>query len=249
MAASAKQRAEFLNKMAPIAIRQAKKHGGKIYASVCLAQAIHESGWGTSKKMAKANAVFGIKVGNAAYHFGSAWDGSAYNTLTTEYYDAKKQVATKINDWFRAYKNLERATEDYFDMLCHCARYKRALNQPSPQKCIENIVAGGYATGPNYAKAIMDIIKSNDLTKCDEGIMPQVNPYELHATLMKPGSKGASVKWLQWELNQRGANLKIDGVYGNLTKLSVILYQKDHGLIQDGICGIKTITSIKNDKK
>ena len=245
MAASTKQQAEFLAKMAPIAIRQARKHGGKIYASVCLAQAIHESGWGTSKKMAKANAVFGIKVGNAAYHFGSAWDGSAYNTLTTEYYDAKKQVATKINDWFRAYKDLESATEDYYDMLCHCQRYKKALNQPTPQKCIENIVAGGYATGPRYAAAIMSIIRSNNLTILDQGEIPKLNPYNLRSSKMKLGSKGESVKWLQWELNRLGDKLKEDGIFGKNTEKSVIKYQKDHGLVQDGICGPKTIASIK----
>ena len=59
MAATATQRATFLQKVAPIAIRQAKKHGDKLYPSVCIAQAIHESGWGTSKKMVRANALYG----------------------------------------------------------------------------------------------------------------------------------------------------------------------------------------------
>lgn len=243
--ASATQRANFEAKMAPIVMRQAKKHDNKIFASVCLAQAIHESGWGTSSKMAKANAPFGIKVGKSAYHFGTAWDGAAYNTRTTEYYDPAKQVATKINDWFRAYKDLESATEDYYDMLCHCQRYKKALNQSTPQKCIEAIVAGGYATGPSYASKIMDLIRAYNLTKYDSGDPAEINPYALRSTLMKVGSRGESVKWLQWELNKRGAGLKEDGIYGNLTKRSVLLYQKDHKLVQDGICGPKTIKSLK----
>lgn len=247
MAASATQRANFLSKMAPIAIRQAQKHDNKIFPSVCLAQAIHESGWGTSKKMARANAVFGIKVGASAYHFGTAWDGDAYNTMTTEYYDAAKQVPTKINDWFRAYKNLECATEDYMDMLCTCKRYRAAVGQPTPQKCIEGIIAGGYATGPSYTTAIMNLIRTYGLTKYDSGDLDKINPYDLRSTLMKMGSRGESVKWLQWELNQRGANLKEDGIYGNQTKLSVLLYQKDHKLVQDGICGPKTIRSLKED--
>ena len=56
----------------------------------------------------------------SAYHFGNAWNGKAYKTGTTEYYDGKNP--TKITDWFRAYDNIEDATEDYFDMLCklHC---------------------------------------------------------------------------------------------------------------------------------
>ena len=84
MAVSAAQRATFLNMIAPIAVEQAKKHGFKIFASVCIAQAIHESGWGTSTKMVRANALYGVKVGKAAYKFGTAWKGKAYKTGTTE---------------------------------------------------------------------------------------------------------------------------------------------------------------------
>lgn len=247
MAANAKQKSEFLRMIAPIAMSQAKQHDFKIFASVCIAQAIHESGWGTSAKMVKANALFGIKVGKSAYKFGTAWKGEAYKTGTTEYYDGKNP--TKIVDFFRAYNNLSDATEDYFDMLCHCQRYKPALNQPTPQKCIEKIVAGGYATGPSYSEAIMNLIRTNDLTRFDAKEAIKINPYKLKSSMMQLGSKGESVKWLQWELNQREANLKEDGIYGNLTKLSVILYQKGHNLVADGICGPKTIASIKNGEK
>lgn len=245
--ASEAQKNEFLRMIAPIAMAQAKKHDNKIFASVCIAQAIHESGWGTSAKMVKANALFGIKVGKSAYHFGTAWKDKAYKTGTTEFYDGKNP--TKIVDFFRAYDNVSDATEDYFDMLCHCQRYRPALNQKSPQKCIEKIVAGGYATGPSYAEAIMNLIRGNDLTRFDAKEMPKINPYTLRSSMLQIRSKGESVKWLQWELNQREANLKEDGIYGNLTKLSVILYQKDHKLMADGICGPKTIASIKSGEK
>jgi flagellum-specific peptidoglycan hydrolase FlgJ len=166
MAVSKKQQEEFINMMIPIAQRQAKAHGNKIYPSVCIGQACQESGYGTSKKMKKANAVFGIKVGKAAYHFGKAWNGASYNTITSEYYDGKTE--TKITDNFRAYSSIEDATEDYFDMLCHCKRYKPALNESSPKRCIEAIVRGGYATGPEYAKHTMSIINTHNLTRFDK---------------------------------------------------------------------------------
>ena len=246
--ATALQRATFLNMIVPIAIAQAKKHDGKIYASVCIAQAIHESGWGTSAKMVKANALFGIKVGKSAWKFGTAWKGKAYKTGTTEYYDGKNP--TKIVDYFRAYDTVADATEDYFDMLCHCNRYKKALNQPTPQKCIEGIIAGGYATGPAYVSAIKKLLadKTYNLTQYDSpgAQATQVNPYTLTSSLMKMGSSGSSVKWLQWELNRHGSNLKIDGSFGQKTKLSVLIFQKDHGLVQDGIVGQKTIDMLKS---
>lgn len=165
---------KFINMMAPIAVRQAKKHGNKIYASVCIAQACHESGYGTSKKMINANAVFGIKVGKSAYRFGSAWKGAGYKTGTTEYYDGKNP--TKITDYFRAYDSIEDATEDYYDMLCHCQRYKAALNCKSPSDCISAIVKGGYATGPEYAKHIMSIINAQHLNKYDADYVPEYFP-------------------------------------------------------------------------
>ena len=238
----------FLDKIAPIAVRQSKKHDNKIFASVCIAQAIHETGWGQSKTMAANNGYFGIKVGKSAYHFGTAWKGAAYNTKTTEYYDPAKQIATKINDWFRSYSTMEDSVEDYYDMLCHCQRYKPALNQKTPKECIEKIVAGGYATGPSYAQKIMELINKYELYKYDGVTMPLDNPYKLRSTLMKQGSAGESVKWLQWELNRNGANLVIDGKFGKLTKLAVLLYQKQNGLVQDGICGKITIKSLAEER-
>ena len=172
------QQISFINMIAPIAREQARKHDNKIFASVCIAQAIHESGWGTAPKMVKAKAVFGIKVGKSAYKFGTAWKGAAYKTGTTEYYDGKNP--TRIVDYFRAYDSLSDSTEDYFDMLCHCQRYKAALNRKTPSECINAIVAGGYATGPAYASAIMKLINGYNLTAYDNTTpASSLSPYEI----------------------------------------------------------------------
>ena len=245
MAITNVQKTNFLNMLIPIAQEQAKKHGFKLFPSVCIAQAIQESGWGTSAKMVKANALYGVKVGKSAYKFGTAWKGKAYKTGTHEYYDGK--TATYIQDYFREYDSVPDATEDYMDMLCHCSRYKGALNRATPEESIKAIVAGGYATGPSYASHIIQIIKSNALERYDrKGALD--NPYKRTLNIMKQGSIGESVKWLQYELNKHGANLAVDGRFGVKTKLAVILYQKDHGLGADGIAGPKTINNIINNQ-
>ena len=166
-----KKQIDFINMVAPIAVAQAAKHGNALFPSVTIAQAAQESGWGTSAKMVKANALYGVKVGKSAWKFGTAWKGAAYKTGTTEYYDGKN--ATKIVDWFRQYDNISDATEDYMDLLCTASRYKKALNRKTPLESITAIVAGGYATGPEYATHIMSIINNCNLQIYDkQGYIP-----------------------------------------------------------------------------
>ena len=241
--ATAAQIATFIDLIAPLAVEQAKKHGNKIFASVCIAQAAHESRYGTSATMMRYNAPLGIKVGKSAYKFGTAWKGASYNSRTTEYYGAG---AVKINDNFRAYSSLSDAIEDYFDLLCVASRYKGALNAPDYKTCIRAI-APSYATGETqnhaYSNAIIKIIESYNLMKYDGGeAIPFGNPYNLTEKVMKKGSRGESVKWLQYRLNDLGYNLVIDGIYGAKTEAAVKDFQK---VFCDGICGPLTLEKLQ----
>lgn len=175
----------FIAMLAPIAQRQAAAHGNKIFPSVCIAQACCESAYGTSPKMINANAVFGIKMGGSKYHFGNAWHDKAYNTRTKECYDGR--TYTEITDMFRAYESIEDAVCDYFDLLTVSSRYKYALNQPTPQACIEGIQRAPYATSPNYVQTIMSIIKTQNLTQYDPGGITVV---DVPASEAAPYSKG-----------------------------------------------------------
>ncbi|MGH7249860.1 MAG: peptidoglycan-binding domain-containing protein, partial [Minisyncoccia bacterium] len=49
---------------------------------------------------------------------------------------------------------------------------------------------------------------------------------------LRRGSRGTDVKCLQTDLN-----ISSDGLFGPITKASVILFQKLHNLLQDGIVG------------
>ena len=242
-----KQQAEFLARIVPIAQRQAQKHGNKLFASITIAQAIHESGWGTSAKMVAANALFGIKVGKSAYKFGDAWHGAAYKTRTTEYYDGKN--ATKITDWFRQYDSVEDAVCDYMDMLLHCSRYKGAVSRITPKESIEGIIAGGYATGPDYVAHIMSLVNSYNLTKYDNVKDGQlgtlVNPYAETSATLKRGMRGEKVKYLQWMLNDHGLYLTVDGSFGPATEKVVKEFQHKNKLVEDGIVGPKTWEALK----
>ena len=67
------------------------------------------------------------------------------------------------------------------------------------------------------------------------------------AHLLKSGSRGAYVTWLQKALINRGYKISADGIFGTQTKEALIKYQKSRGISADGIAGSATIKKIIND--
>lgn len=151
-------KSEFIPTIAPLVVAENNKRGKPLYPSVVIAQAICESGWGQSKIMMKANAIFGIKAT-------SSWKGKVYNANTQECYDGS--TYTNITACFRAYDSLAQSIADYFDLILGLSRYQGAINTSSPLECITAIKNGGYATSPTYINTIMSIINSNNLTQYD----------------------------------------------------------------------------------
>ena len=195
------KKSEFISKIAPLVVAENKKRGFPLFSSVVIAQAICESGWGQSKIMMKANAIFGIKATKS-------WTGKVYNAKTQECYDGVNY--TNITACFRAYNNLEESIADYFDLITKSSRYRKACVANSPLECITEIKNGGYATSPSYINTIMTIIKDNNLTKYDNLEIPmnKLPTYEI----------GKNYK-VQVDLNVRtgaGTNYRIKN-YNELT--------------------------------
>lgn len=152
------KKSEFIPTIAPIVQKVNKEMGSPLYPSVVISQAVCETGWGQSKLMMNANAIFGIKAN-------ANWQGKVYDAKTQECYDGK--TFTTIKSCFRAYNNYEESIRDYFQLICKTARYKEALFTNSPKECIEEIKKGGYATDPQYVEKIISIIDINNLYKYD----------------------------------------------------------------------------------
>ena len=75
------------------------------------------------------------------------------------------------------------------------------------------------------------------------------SPSAVPHTLLKEGSRGASVLDAQKELKAAGFNPgPLDGVFGPKTQAAVKAFQKSHGLVQDGIVGPKTWGALKGDR-
>ena len=66
------------------------------------------------------------------------------------------------------------------------------------------------------------------------------NPYPVPTRTLTKGKRGEDVKWLQWELNDRGFSCAVDGSFGPGTKEALMAYQVSAGLEVDGSCGPAT---------
>lgn len=182
---------QFLKLVAPLVVAENERRGKPLFSSVVIAQSICESGWGTSQKMMKANAIFGIKAG-------SNWNGKVYSTKTRECYDGINY--TTITDLFRAYNNLEESVKDYFNLILNLDRYKKAVNCKTPLECITEIKKGGYATSPTYIDTIMNIINDNNLTKYDGQTIEQKTNEEIADEIMYKENYGG---WGTGELRKQ----------------------------------------------
>lgn len=66
---------------------------------------------------------------------------------------------------------------------------------------------------------------------------------------LSSGTSGAQVKILQRDLNYLGADLEVDGKYGNDTKIAVASFQSKHKLTADGAYGRLTYAQMKKALK
>lgn len=163
---------EFIPYVAPIIQKVNKERGNPLFSSVVIAQAILETGFGSSELMMKAKALFGIKATKT-------WKGKVYNANTKECYDGISMTTIKAS--FRAYDSIEGSVNDYFDLITKNKRYEKALNCLSAHECITAIKEGGYATDPNYIEKIISLIKTHNLTQYD--VVENVDNYVNNLTI------------------------------------------------------------------
>ena len=127
-------------------------------ASVCIAQAILESGWGR------------YCIGQFNY-FGRKWNGwgNYERRQTTEYdYDSCRYVT--IYDKFQSYSSLEEAIRDWCVLITEEPAYSNALAEWQQNWNVEDFVyalAPVYATDPDYAHKIIATINANNLYRFD----------------------------------------------------------------------------------
>lgn len=148
----------FINQYKQASINEAIRTG--IPASITMAQAILESGWGESGLSVAANNFFGIKAD-------SSWKGPVYNGATHEVYNGQTVFQ---NDDFRKYRKPEESFKDHSKFLIENPRYKNLWNfgVTDYQNWAKGLKAAGYATSPTYAEKLIGVVEQYGLQELDE---------------------------------------------------------------------------------
>lgn len=147
----------FIKKVGALASADMKKTG--VLASLTVAQAILESGYGKSGLSKDGNALFGIKATKT-------WKGKVYCSDTKECLDGVNMVTVE-NEAFRAYDSWEDSIADHSAFLKANKRYKDVIGETDYKEACEAIKAAGYATDPEYDTKLIKLIEDNKLTEYD----------------------------------------------------------------------------------
>jgi len=153
---------DFIDYISPIAQELAAKNG--IYASVMIAQAAHESGWGKSSLATIGNNLSGVK---------GSYEGNTIAMLTWEEVDGK---VIWITDFFRLYPSYKEALGDYVDKLVNGLTYDPNfyngtwVKNTASHMDATDWLTGRYATDSKYGSKLNSTISYHNLTKYDTHI-------------------------------------------------------------------------------
>lgn len=147
---------EFVSGIWDMAKQAASKIG--LNPAVMVAQAALETGWGKhiikTAQGESSNNLFNIKSHRD-------WQGDSASKVTLEY---SQGVAVKKRDQFRVYDSLAESFNDFVNFLHSNPRYQQALEHASkPERFIDELQRAGYATDPNYAKKIKQLLGQDEI--------------------------------------------------------------------------------------
>ncbi|ANZ95982.1 putative peptidoglycan LysM binding protein [Brochothrix thermosphacta] len=151
--------ADFAKAMAVAAQKAPSK--GQLFTSVLIAQAILESGSGSSGLSANYNNYFGIK---------GSYQGQTVVLQTQEYVGSK---LITINDGFKVYPSPTESIEDYYGLFTKSAwsqnHYSAFINAKN-YKDAANALTGKYATDINYGAKLINLIEVYNLQQYDTDV-------------------------------------------------------------------------------
>jgi flagellum-specific peptidoglycan hydrolase FlgJ len=143
----------FIDQIAPGAMAAQRKYG--VPAAVTIAQAILESGWGTSTLAAQDHNLFGIKGTGPA-------GGALYPT--TEYVNGRPVARTAE---FRVYHDVAQSMDDHGKVIADSGYYGDAMAHQHDPNAFANALTGVYATDPDYGTKLIGMMQQYHLYRYD----------------------------------------------------------------------------------
>jgi len=140
-------------------------------ASIVLAQGVLESGAGTSDLATIANNHFGIKCGNN-------WRGKTYKKKD----DDRDRDGNLIESCFRSYESVEESYVDHGLFLRDPSKSTRYgflfnLDRTDYKGWARGLSSAGYATAPDYADKLINLIERYKLYEYDSPNSRQTNTF------------------------------------------------------------------------
>lgn len=249
-------------------------------ALAALGQSSLETGYG---KHAPGNMMFGITAT-------SSWKGKTQLLRTTEFFRTKDKTGFpeiisvtyqdsgphrgyykyRVRRYFRAYDSPEDSFRDWADLLRSRSRYREAFKYTDDaDRFIHEIAKAGYATGPNYYKAVLTRMKLIDdfipggpgagqflaryahpditdaVSRAYRNVM---TGYTWPVGVGSGHSRGEVliIQNIQKWLNLMGDDVDVDGIFGPDTEASVVaalgkdtVTQDDYNMMLEKITGVK----------
>ncbi|WP_434408417.1 glucosaminidase domain-containing protein [Geobacillus thermoleovorans] len=150
---------DFIKSIAPHALKIQEKYN--ILASLVIAQACLESNFGRSGLAQNGKNLFGIK---------GSYNGQSVTMRTHEFVRGKKiwidAVFRKYPTW---YESLEDLAKLYINGVSWDRnKYKPIIGETNYVMACKKVQECGYATDPNYASKLIQIIEKYNLTQYDK---------------------------------------------------------------------------------
>ena len=177
-----------------------------LYASVMIAQAILESGSGSSRlSKPPNNNLFGIK---------GSYQGESVSLPTQE--DDGTGNCYTITAQFRKYPSTAESLQDYADLLTKTnAAYYAPARKSNAKTYVEacDYLQGHYATGTQYSRSLQSLITTYDLTQYDEPAPAKEEP-------KKAKSKVKTLKFKPIKTDERLLVASVgDGIFGAVSQI------------------------------
>ncbi|MBT2575575.1 glucosaminidase domain-containing protein [Bacillus sp. ISL-51] len=132
-----------------------------VLPSITLAQAILESDWGNSELAGKARNLFGVKGDYKGKHV----------TMNTDEFEKGKRKTIRAK--FRKYSTFFESMDDHAKLFVNGTswnkkKYKPVLEAGDYKTAAAALQKSGYATDPDYAEKIKDVIETYNLNEFDK---------------------------------------------------------------------------------